>query len=161
MSLVHKLEQFVDHRLQKFPMGLQETGILSHNVHDVTGNNGFVVFTAFHFCETEEIFNDCNKKAFFSLLIHGARNRTNGPTQSIAVDPGPLRSIDLLSKLINHDIFRVNNIKVSKINKALPDGLIELNRITLFDELADNFSFIVFHNQNFFGTHHLLDHNRT
>lgn len=71
MSLMHKLEQFVDHRLQKFPMGLQETGILSHNVHDVTGHNRFIVFTALHFCETEEILNDCNKKAFFSLLIHG------------------------------------------------------------------------------------------
>lgn len=158
---MHKLEEFVDDCLQKLPMSLQETGILSHNIHDVTSHNGFVVFPALHFREPKKILNDRNKETFFGFFIHGAWDRSNSPAKGVAIGPGPLRPIDLLSKLIDHDILCVDNIKVGKVNETLSDRFVELNCITLFDELADDFSFIVLDNQDFFRPHHLLNHDCT
>lgn len=155
---MHELEQFVDDCLQKLPMGFQKTGILSHNIHDVTSHNSFVIFAAFHFREPKKILNDRNKETFLGLLIHGAWDGSNSPAKGIAIGPWPLRPIDLLSKFINHDIFCVDNIKVGKINETLPDGLVELDCVAFFDELADDFSFIILDNKDFFRPHHLFNH---
>jgi hypothetical protein len=48
VCLVHELEKLVDNRLEELPMGLEESGILADNVHDVAGHDGLVVFAALH-----------------------------------------------------------------------------------------------------------------
>jgi hypothetical protein len=48
VGLVHELEKLVDNSLQEFPMSLQESRILSNNVHNVRCNNSLVVLTALH-----------------------------------------------------------------------------------------------------------------
>ena len=71
MSLVHKLKKFVDNGLEKFPMRLEEAWVLAHNIHDVTGYNSLVVFSAFHLSKAQEIFNHTNEESFFGLFVHG------------------------------------------------------------------------------------------
>lgn len=50
---MHELEKLIDNSLQEFPMGSQKSWILSHDVHNVTGNYSFVVFALFLFAQTE------------------------------------------------------------------------------------------------------------
>jgi hypothetical protein len=48
VQLMHKFKQLINDRLQEFPMRLEEARILSHDVHDIRGDNCFVVFASFH-----------------------------------------------------------------------------------------------------------------
>jgi len=49
MGFVHELEQFVDHRLEEFPMSLQKPGILTNDIHDIGRHHRFVVLSPFYF----------------------------------------------------------------------------------------------------------------
>lgn len=53
VRFVHELEELVHDSLQKLPMGLEEPWILSDDVHNVGGYDGFVVFTSFEFDKAE------------------------------------------------------------------------------------------------------------
>ena len=53
MRLMHELEQFVHHSLQELPVCLQETRILTNNVHNVASDDSFVVLATLHLGETE------------------------------------------------------------------------------------------------------------
>lgn len=74
MSLMHELEKLVHHGLQEFPVRFQESGILSDNVHDITGDDGFVVLSTLHFGKTKEIFDDVDQESLLGLFIHGSGN---------------------------------------------------------------------------------------
>ena len=50
---MHELEQFVDHRLEKFPMGAEKTRILTDDVHDVRGDDRLVIFATLLLAQTE------------------------------------------------------------------------------------------------------------
>jgi hypothetical protein len=71
VSLVHEFKQLVDDSLQELPMSLEETWVLSHNVHDVTSHNGFVVFATLHLGKTKKILNDSDQESLLRLLVHG------------------------------------------------------------------------------------------
>ena len=45
VCLVHELEEFVDHGLEKPPVSSKEARVLSHDVHDVGGYDGLVVLS--------------------------------------------------------------------------------------------------------------------
>ena len=47
VRFVHELEEFVHDRLQEFPMGFQEARVLTDDVHDIGGDDGFVVLSTF------------------------------------------------------------------------------------------------------------------
>lgn len=49
MRFVHELEQFVHNSLQKLPVRLQETRVLSDDIHDVRSDDRFVVLSSFDF----------------------------------------------------------------------------------------------------------------
>ena len=55
VGLVHELEQFVHDCLQEAPMGAEEAWVLSHNVHDVGGDDGLVVFAFFLFTKPQQV----------------------------------------------------------------------------------------------------------
>lgn len=69
MSLMHELKQLIDDCLEEFPVCLQEARILADDVHDIRGNDSFVVFASFDFAQSQEILDDSNKEAFFGLLV--------------------------------------------------------------------------------------------
>lgn len=69
MSLVHEFKKLVHDCLQEFPMSFEKSRILPHDVHDVGGNDSFVVLPALHFAQTKQIFDYCDKKSFLRLLI--------------------------------------------------------------------------------------------
>jgi hypothetical protein len=52
MSLVHEFEKFVYYGLEELPVGLEESRVLSDNVHNIGGNNGLVVLSSLHFHQT-------------------------------------------------------------------------------------------------------------
>jgi hypothetical protein len=69
MCLVHELKQFVNYCLQEFPMGLEETRILSYDVHDVRCDNSLVVLAALHLRKAEKVFYNGHKEALLGLLV--------------------------------------------------------------------------------------------
>ncbi len=68
MRFVHEFEEFVDNSLQELPMRLEETGILTNNVHDVGCNDSLVIFSSFHLSQPEKILDDSNKETLLSFL---------------------------------------------------------------------------------------------
>lgn len=52
---VHELEQFIDDRLEELPVRSEEARILPHNVHNVGGDDGLVVFAAFLLTQTQQV----------------------------------------------------------------------------------------------------------
>lgn len=69
VRLVHELKQFVNDRLQEFPMGLEEARVLPNDIHDVGGDNSLVILTTFYFTKTQEIFDNSDQKTLFRFLI--------------------------------------------------------------------------------------------
>ena len=69
VRLVHKLKEFVHDRLQELPVCLEEARVLANNVHDIGGNNGFVVLPSFYFNQAQEFFDDSHEEPFFSVLV--------------------------------------------------------------------------------------------
>ena len=100
VSFVHELEEFVDDRLQKAPMSAQKSRILSHDVHNIRGNNGFVIFALLLFAKTQQLFDDRHQKPFLVFFVHGARYAADGPAQSVQILPRPFRSIHLIKQKI-------------------------------------------------------------
>jgi hypothetical protein len=124
MCFVHELKQFIDDSLQEFPMRLEKTRVLPHNVHDIRRYNGFVVLASLDLAETQEVFYDGDQEPFFGLFVymrhqsvaampdskyhtHRARNRTDSPTQGVEVLPRPFGSINLFCKLLSQNDFSV------------------------------------------------------
>lgn len=139
-------------------MGFQEARVLADDVHDVTGDHSLVVLSTLQLCESKEILDDRDKEAFFGLLVHGAGDRSDGPAERVAVGPRPLGSIHLLCKLLDHDVLRVDDIKMGEVDQALSYRLVELDGVALLDEFPDDLTLIIFHDQDFFRTDHLFDH---
>lgn len=69
MRLMHEFEEFVDDCLEEFPMSLEESRILSDNVHDIRSNDSLVVLSTFHFDETEQLLDDSDEESLLRLLI--------------------------------------------------------------------------------------------
>jgi hypothetical protein len=156
---MHKLEQLIDDCLKELPMSLEEAGVLSDDVHNVTGDNGLVVFASLHLSKTEEVLNDSNKEPLLCLFVHRQRDRADSPAKNVAVVPRPLASVDLSSELLGHDVFCVDHVQMCQVDQALSNRLVKLYRVTLLDEFSDDFTLVVLNNQDFLGTDHLLDHN--
>lgn len=87
MRFVHELEQLVDHGLEKFPVSLEESGILADDVHDVAGDDGLVVLASFGLGQAQEILDDGHQEALFGFFVHGTRNGSNGPAERVAGIP--------------------------------------------------------------------------
>jgi len=49
VRLVHEFEELVHDCFQELPMRFEEARVLPHDVHDIGGNDGFVILAAFHF----------------------------------------------------------------------------------------------------------------
>jgi hypothetical protein len=56
-------------------MCLEETRVLSNDVHDVGRNDGFIVFSSFHFAKAQKVFDDDDKKALLSIFVCEIVNR--------------------------------------------------------------------------------------
>ncbi len=67
---MHEFEQFVDDRLQEFPMGFQETRILANNIHDIGGDNSLVVLSALNLAKSQKVANDCDEESLLGLLVY-------------------------------------------------------------------------------------------
>ena len=66
VGLVHELEQLVNNSLQEPPVGPKESWVLTHDVHDVRGNDGLVVFPLLLFTKAQEILTLNNDWCQFS-----------------------------------------------------------------------------------------------
>lgn len=69
MRLMHELEKLIDNGLQELPMSLEETRVLSDNVHDVGCNDGLVVFASFNLTKSKEILDNRDKEALLGFLV--------------------------------------------------------------------------------------------
>ena len=69
MCFVHELEQLVDHSLEELPMCFKETRILSDDIHDIGGNNSFVILSSFDLAKSEEVLDNGNKEPLLLFLI--------------------------------------------------------------------------------------------
>jgi hypothetical protein len=67
---MHKFEEFVDHCFEKLPMRFKKARVLSNNVHDIAGNDGFVVLSSNHLCESQKFLNKVDKKSLLSLFTY-------------------------------------------------------------------------------------------
>jgi len=68
VSLVHELEKLVDNGLEEFPVRLQETRVLSDDVHDVRGANGLVVLPALLLSQTQKFLDHAHQESLLNLL---------------------------------------------------------------------------------------------
>ena len=82
-------------------MCLQETRILSDNVHDIRRNDGLVVFATFNFAEAEKILDDRHQETFFGFLIYNSLGGTSGMTKRVHVLIAP--EIDPIAQ---HKVFK-------------------------------------------------------
>jgi hypothetical protein len=76
MSLVHELEKLVDNGFEEFPVGLQETRILSDNIHDVGGANGLVVLPTLLLSETQKLLDHADQESLLDFLACNTDSRT-------------------------------------------------------------------------------------
>lgn len=53
MGLVHELEEFVDDSFQEFPMRLKESRVLTDDVHNVRGDDSFVILSTFYLAKSQ------------------------------------------------------------------------------------------------------------
>ncbi|KAG7148076.1 hypothetical protein HYQ46_003062 [Verticillium longisporum] len=91
-------------------MRLQETRVLADNVHDVTGDDGLVIFATLHLGQAKKILDDSHEEPLLRLFVHGQGNRTNGPAKHVAVVPRPFSAVNLACQLLGHDVLRVGNV---------------------------------------------------
>jgi hypothetical protein len=68
---MHEFEELIDNRLEELPMRLKEARILPDNVHDVAGDDGFVVLAALHFRESQEVLDHRDEEPLLGLFVHG------------------------------------------------------------------------------------------
>ncbi len=69
------------------------------DLHDVGGDDCFVVFAASDFAEVEEVADDSDKKPVLLLLHHAATDAADGPAQRVEACPWPV----LCAQLRNGD----------------------------------------------------------
>jgi hypothetical protein len=69
VGLVHEFKQFIDHCLQEFPMCLEESGVLSNDIHDIRCHDGLVVFAPLDFAEAKQVFYNSNEESLFGFFI--------------------------------------------------------------------------------------------
>lgn len=62
-------------------------------VHDVGGNDGFVVLPPSDLTEVEQVSDDSDKEAIFLLFHHAATDTANRPTKGIQGSPTPFLTI--------------------------------------------------------------------
>jgi len=68
---MHKLKVLVHDSLEEPPMSSKESRILPHDVHDVTGYDGLVVFPSLLLTQTQQVLDDSDQKSLLVLLVHG------------------------------------------------------------------------------------------
>lgn len=61
---VHELKEFVDHRLEKLPMGSEKAWILANNIHDVGGYDSLVVLSSLLLTQTQQVLSKTEVKNF-------------------------------------------------------------------------------------------------
>jgi hypothetical protein len=69
MGFVHELEEFVDDSFQELPMRLKESRVLTDDVHNVGGNDSFVILSALDLTKSQQIFDNSHQEAFLGFLI--------------------------------------------------------------------------------------------
>ena len=110
MGLVHELEELVDDRLEKLPVGLEEARVLADDVHDVAGHHGLVILASFHLRQAEQLLDDGDEESLLGVLGHGTGDGSDGPTEGVAIDPRPFRTTHLPGQLFGHDVLRVDDV---------------------------------------------------
>ena len=53
MGLMHELKELVDDSFQELPVRLEESRVLTDDVHNVRGNDSFVIFSTFDLTESQ------------------------------------------------------------------------------------------------------------
>mmetsp|Transcript_67821 Transcript_67821/g.151460 ORF Transcript_67821/g.151460 Transcript_67821/m.151460 type:complete len:474 (+) Transcript_67821:1658-3079(+) len=161
VQLVHELEELVDHRLQKFPVGAEKARILADDVHDVGSDDRLVVLAALHLAQTQQIFDDRHQKPLLILLRHSTRDRPDSPTQSVKIMPRPLRAIDLVLQLLEHDILGVVVVQVRKVHQCLAHRFVQRDRIRILHGLPHNLPVLVLYYQYLLRLRHSRNEKHT
>ena len=184
VTLVHKLEQLVDDRLEKLPMGLEEARVLADNVHDVGRDDSLVVLASLDLDEAEQVLDDLDKKALLGLLVHRARDRADRPAERVEVRPRPLAAVDLvtessrrglafgdhsthpvganqthlLRELFRHDVLSVEDVEVRQVDEDLAHALVKDDRVRLLHKLTDHLALVILDDEDLLWLDHALDH---
>ncbi len=101
MRFMHELEEFIHDSLEEFPVRLEESRVLTDDVHDVRCANRLVILAPFHFGQAQEILDHGHEESLFRLLVcssawlrfrrveltHSTGYRPDGPTEGVQVVP--------------------------------------------------------------------------
>jgi hypothetical protein len=78
---MHKFKEFVDNSFEELPVGPEKSWILSHNIHNVGGNDCLVVFAFLLLTQTKEVFDNRDQKSLLVFFVHCTRNTAYGPAK--------------------------------------------------------------------------------
>jgi len=69
VCFVHEFEELVHDGFEKFPVRLEEAGILTNNVHDIGRDDSLVILASLHLHQTKEFLDDRHQESLLRLLI--------------------------------------------------------------------------------------------
>mmetsp|Transcript_65135 Transcript_65135/g.114913 ORF Transcript_65135/g.114913 Transcript_65135/m.114913 type:complete len:718 (-) Transcript_65135:1341-3494(-) len=156
--LVHKLEQFVHHSLQKLPVCAQKARILTNNVHDVTGDHCLVVLAPLFLTQSQQVLDHTHQEPLFVQLAHGPGDGTNGPAQSVQTIPTKHTTRHLQIEFFEHDGFCVLVVEVGQVHNGLAHGLVLRNHFGIFGLLTHDLAVVVFYNDHLLWLGHVVNH---
>ena len=70
-------------------------GAIPSHVHDIGGDDGFVVLPSSYLTEIQQIPDDCDKESILLVLHHAPTDATNGPAEGVESAPAPFFAIEL------------------------------------------------------------------
>mmetsp|Transcript_76595 Transcript_76595/g.155496 ORF Transcript_76595/g.155496 Transcript_76595/m.155496 type:complete len:494 (+) Transcript_76595:1160-2641(+) len=165
-GLVHKLEEFEDHRLEELPMGFQESRILTNHIHDVAGHSRLIFLAFFQIAEFQQISDHRNHELLLFRLLHGAADRTNGPTQVVqhGRTPALQRVLPLQTFVchpLQHQILHVFRVQVGQVDQGLAHHFVQCELICILLFHPHNVPLLVFFDGDLWRLHHLRNQHLT
>jgi len=103
----HELEEFLDDCLQKAPIMLEKSWILTDYVHDARGNHSLVLFTFLVLAELQQSPERADKEGSFLAILNGSAERPNNPRQGIERIEIEILGLLLFFNLIQDELFHI------------------------------------------------------
>mmetsp|Transcript_44080 Transcript_44080/g.103121 ORF Transcript_44080/g.103121 Transcript_44080/m.103121 type:complete len:669 (+) Transcript_44080:804-2810(+) len=158
MQLVHELEELVDHRLEELPVRAQKARVLAHYVHDVGGDDRFVVLASLHLAQPQQVLDHGDEESLLVLLRHGARDGAHRPAELVQIVPRPLRAVHLVLQLLEHDVLRVVVVEVRQVDQRLAHRLVHDDGVRVLHRLPHDVAVLILHDEHLLRLRHARHH---
>ena len=124
VRLVHEFKQLVHHRLKKLPVQSQKPRVLSYDVHDVGGDDGFLILHAHDLAQVEQIPDRGDQESVLLILLHRTADRTDRPAERVERVPRVFATAELGVQLFEHLRLGVLVIEMREVNQSLAHDLV-------------------------------------